>query len=299
MRRTAGTGASEFSMMTSQTSHSEATTHPDAADFYLATLRWLIEQKILTRDSRLLVVCGAELDRDVLREVGFRDVTISNLETDADTHAYAPFARATKDVEGLTCRDDEYDFCIAHNGLHHCMSPHRGLLEMVRVASKGVIVFEPRDSFLTRCGVRLQFGQDYETAAVAANGGVAGGVRNTAIPNYVYRWTEREIEKTISSFCPWGRSRFIYRYALRIPWGRLQMMNRPVFLWLIRLLQPALRLLFRCFPKQANGFAFVVLKPQVPNDLQPWLQVGRDGGVGLDREWLAAQYDPSKIGLPN
>ena len=77
------------------------------------------------------------------------------------------------------------------------------------------------------------------------------------------------------------------------------MMNRPVFLWLIRLLQPALRLLFRCFPKQANGFAFVVLKPQVPNDLQPWLQVGRDGGVGLDREWLAAQYDPSKIGLPN
>jgi hypothetical protein len=37
----------------------------------------------------------------------------------------------------------------------------------------------------------------------------------------------------------------------------------------------------------------------VPNDLQSWLHVDRDGGVGLNREWLAAQYDASKIGLPN
>ena len=141
----------------------------------------------------------------------------------------------------------------------------------------------------------MKFGQDYETAAVAANGGVAGGVRNTAIPNYVYRWTEREIEKTISSFCPWGRSRFIYRYAMRIPWGRLQMMNTPVFLWLVRALHPALQLFFRCFPKQANGFAFIVLKPNVTDDLQPWLEF-RDGHIRPNQEWLAAHYDPRKIG---
>jgi hypothetical protein len=165
---------------------------------------------------------------------------------------------------------------------------------MFRAASKGIVVFEPRDSFLTRWGVKLNFGQDYEAAAVAANGGVAGGVRNTAVPNYVYRWNEREIEKTISSYCPWGRSRFIYRYALRIPWARLRMMNNRAFFWLIRLLQPAMQLYFLCFPKQANGFAFVVVKPEAPRDLQPWLE-SRDGQIRLKQEWLAKHYDASKI----
>ena len=161
---------------------------------------------------------------------------------------------------------------------------------MFRVARRGVIVFEPRDSFLTRCGVKLNFGQEYETAAVAANGNVAGGVRNTAVPNYVYRWTEREIEKTILSFCPWGRPHFIYRYALRIPWGRLQMMNNRVFFWLVRGLQPLLQIFFRCFPKQANGFVFVILKPKLPDDLQPWLEF-RDGRVCVNQKWMAYQYD--------
>jgi SAM-dependent methyltransferase len=282
-------------MLASTGSSAEATTHPEAAEFYLATLEWLLDRKLLTRDVKLLVVCGGDLDRDVLHQLGFRTVTITNLDTDAKSGKYAPFACATNDVEALTYQDGEFDFCIAHNGLHHCVSPHRGLLEMFRVARTGIIVFEPRDSLLARAGVRLKFGQDYETAAVAANGGVAGGVRNTAIPNYVYRWTEREIEKTISSFCPSGQSRFVYRYALRIPWGRLQMMNNRAFLWLVRALQPGLRLCFRCLPKQANGFAFIVLKPQLPGDLQPWLEL-RDGEVHPNQQWLAAHYDPSQIG---
>ena len=50
---------------------------------------------------------------------------------------------------------------------HHCHSPHRGLLEMYRVARRGVLAFEPRDTRLVRLGVRLGFGQEYEIAAVA------------------------------------------------------------------------------------------------------------------------------------
>ena len=176
MKHSRALAATHISMPTSTNSRSEATTHPEAADFYLATLTWLLERKLLTRDVKLLVVCGGELDRDVLSRLGFRSVTISNLESDREAIRYAPFARDTEDVEALTFQDGEFDFCIAHNGLHHCLSPHRGLLEMFRVAREGIVVFEPRDSFLTRCGVRLNFGQDYETAAVAANGCVAGGV---------------------------------------------------------------------------------------------------------------------------
>jgi ubiquinone/menaquinone biosynthesis C-methylase UbiE len=42
--------------------------------------------------------------------------------------------------------DNSFDFAIVHNGLHHCYSPHRGLLELYRVSRQGILVFEPRDT---------------------------------------------------------------------------------------------------------------------------------------------------------
>jgi SAM-dependent methyltransferase len=268
---------------------SEAKTHPEAAEFYLATLRWLLAKGILNREMRVLVACGGDLDRDVLNELGFQVVTISNLDADAQSDAYRPFSAAKQDVEALTHSDGEFDICIAHNGLHHCVSPHRGLLELFRVARRAVIVFEPRDSLFARLGVKLNLGQQFEVAAVVANGSVAGGVRNTAIPNYVYRWTEREIEKTILSGCPWGSPRFFYRYALRIPWGRLRMMRNRIFFWIVRALQPLLQLVFWIFPKQANGFAFIILKPEMPKDIRPWLEL-RDGRIVLNQKWIDKNY---------
>ena len=50
-----------------------------------------------------------------------------------------------------------------------------------------------------RVAQRLGVVDEYELTAVADNGLPAGGVRNSPVPNYVYRWTEREVEKTIAS----------------------------------------------------------------------------------------------------
>jgi hypothetical protein len=44
-----------------------------------------------------------------------------------------------------------------------------------------------------------------------------------------------------------------------------------------RLALPALRLLTRVAPGQANLFAFAVVKPELPRDLQPWLRPGPEG----------------------
>src|SRR5256885_1555796 len=190
-------------------------------DFYLTILKALLKDGILTREMRILVVCGAVPDKDALRREGFANVTISSLDERYDKQEFAPYVWSFQDAEKLSFGDGEFDFCIAHNGLHHCHSPHRALLEMYRVAKKGVLVFEPRDSLLARFGVYLGFGQEYEVAAVVGNGLKFGGVRNTFMPNYVYRWTEREIEKTVRSFRPWGKHRFIYRYAFTAPWDPL------------------------------------------------------------------------------
>lgn len=262
-------------------------------EFYAETLAWLLNRGVLRKDMKLLVACGGSLDRDMMLACGFQNVTITNLDSQMNPGAFAPFSASVQDVEALAYRDGEFDFCIAHNGLHHCYSPHRGLLELYRAGRLGALVFEPRDSFLTRLGVRLGFGQEYETAAVVANNWVAGGTRDTPIPNYVYRWTEREIEKTIRSYTPWGKPGFLYRRGLRVPWGRLRSMKNRAFYVAVRGLLPFLRLLLLCFPGQANGFAFVVLKPKVPQDMFPWLE-WKDGAPAPKREWMEKQYQFKK-----
>jgi len=258
-------------------------------DFYETTLNWLIDQHVLSRKMRVLVVCGGHLDREVLVNLAFSDATISNLDSRLTDNDFSPFQWSHQDAEKLGFPDEAYDFCIAHNGLHHCASPHRALLEMYRVAKNGLLVFEPRDTFLVRLGIRLNFGQQYETAAVEGEGLALGGMRNSGIPNYVYRWTEREIEKTIRSFTPWGEPRFLYRHALRIPWLRLRAMRNRTFFLLIRLLLPLLQFFCFCFPKQSNGFAFVVLKPRIPTDVFPWLKF-EHGRILMNREWMEREY---------
>jgi ubiquinone/menaquinone biosynthesis C-methylase UbiE len=238
---------------------------------------------------RLLVACAGTLDQRVLSAAGFTSVTISNLDSRLSGNEFAPYAWSYQDVERLTFADNEFDFAVVHNGLHHCYSPHRGLLELYRVARKGVLVFEPRDTLLGHLAVRLNFGQTYEVAAVCHNELEFGGVGNTHIPNYVYRWNEREVEKTILSYAPYGKHRFQYMYALRIPWKRLRSLRNQTFARTIEAGLPALQLMFRVLPKQSNGFAFVVQKPQLPRDLHPWL-VMRADHVDVRPEWMNERY---------
>lgn len=258
-------------------------------DFYRRTLQRLLERGFLRRDQRLLVACGGQPDREVLHDLGFSQVTISNLDARMRGDEFAPYPWSFQDAENLQFPDESFDIVVVHNGLHHCYSPHRALLELYRVARRGVVVFEPRDTFLVRLGVRLQFGQEYEVAAVAGNDLRFGGVRNTAIPNYVYRWTEREIVKTLSTFAPVGRPRLEYFYALRVPEERLAAFKNRWVVGSVRALLPVLRLFTALFPRQCNCFAFALEKPQWPRDLHPWLAL-RDGQPVLREDWVRARY---------
>lgn len=111
--------------------------------FYTHVLRGLIAERHLTRDMHVLVVCGGMLDRNVLHDLGFEHVIITNISTPRDPCPFAPFEWQWQQAEDLTLPDGSVDFCIVHSGLHHCHSPHRGLLEMYRVAKHGLVLFEP------------------------------------------------------------------------------------------------------------------------------------------------------------
>lgn len=259
------------------------------ADFYTDTLGRLLKEGVLRSDMRILVPCGGSLDRKTLERCGFQNVLISNLDTRLEGTEFAPFLWSFQDAEHLTFADNEFDFCIVHSGLHHCHSPHRALLEMYRVARVGLLVFEPRDGILVRLGVRLNVGQEYEVAAVFDNDMTFGGVRNSELPNHVYRWTPNEVRKAIKSFAPIGNHKFAFFYALRVPWSRLRLLRNKVYLAGVVALLPVLKVLSFALPALCNNFGFLVLKPRIPDDLFPWLAVD-NGRVILNREWISARY---------
>lgn len=254
--------------------------------FYQEVLADLLTRNTLDRQMRILVVAGAGPDRDILRRCGFENVVISNLDTRMNGSELAPFEWSFQDAENLTFEDGSFDFSIVHSGLHHCYSPHRALLEMYRVARKGLLMFEPCDSLLSRVGLLLRVGQEYEHASV---NGSHGGVGNSPIPNYVYRWTEREIVKTINSFAPYGKHRFRFYHKTRTPWGQLRRRRYKWSLSLVLVSLPILKILALVFPKQTNNLAAVVLKPDLPADLHPWLVWG-EGTIKANKPWLANRY---------
>jgi SAM-dependent methyltransferase len=261
----------------------------ERSDFYPRTLERILERGLIGRDSSILVVAGGDADREALVQVGFTDVTISNIdERNSDPDRYAPFRWARQDVEQLDLDDGSFDFVIVCAGLHHCASPHRALLEMLRVARVGVLAIESYDSFLMRIAVRVGAAEDYEISAVAAHDYAHGGVRNTAVPNYVYRWTDREIEKTVASSAPQAPHRFFYFRELEIPASVLARRYNPVWGIAMRVLGPGLALVAKVFPSQANLFGFVIVKPKLPDDLYPWLEADGERIVPNER-WLRSR----------
>jgi SAM-dependent methyltransferase len=260
-----------------------------AGDFYVETVQKALRDGTLTPDTSVLVVCGGAYDRQVLMHCGLKNVTISNLDSRMTGNEFAPYAWAFEDAEGLTYPDGAFDFVIAHSGLHHCKSPHHALCEMYRVARVGVLVFEPYDGALSRLAVRLNLGQEYEVAAVFDNDMAFGGVKNTPIPNFVYRWTEAEVRKAVQSYSPIGRHRFAFYYATRVPWSRLRLLRSKLYVAAALVALPALKLLSIAYPKACNNFAFMVVKPRVPADLFPWLRAA-DEQITVNREWLTERY---------
>jgi SAM-dependent methyltransferase len=240
--------------------------------FYERVLGALLEQGLLERDLRILVVAGGEVDRAAFAALGFTDVTITNLSEAGDER---------QDAEALGYPDDTFDVAVISAALHHCASPHRALLELYRVGRRGLVAFEARDSALMRLAQRLHVVDEYELTAVADNGFASGGVRNTQVPNFVYRWTEREVEKTIASAHPQRRHRFLYFRELELPVSVLELGGKSKW----ALAEKPLRLVTKAFPSQANLFAFAVFR----EGLQPWMR---------DDEHVDADEIRRRLGTP-
>jgi SAM-dependent methyltransferase len=144
------------------------------------------------KSEPILVIGGEQEDLDILSACGFEKIVLSNISAEG----------LALDAENIALADDSYAVVFAHAVIHHCRCPHKALGEMVRVSRKHVFFFEPNDSWALRFLVRLGGSFPYELAAVAAHEFINGGMRDGPIPNYIYRWTGREVGKCVASYHP-------------------------------------------------------------------------------------------------
>lgn len=240
----------------------------------------------MSRDETVLVLGATDFDRTVFTKMGFRNVTASCFSPGSPTVL-------SIDAEDIAMPDGSFDMLFAHEVLHHVRSPHKALCEMLRVARRHVIFMEPNDSLTMRMLVAAGFSFPFEVLSVQAHSFQAGGVRNTNVPNYIYRWTRREVEKTVSSYLPetggsvhasayWDFAVDDLNLSLRASTTRLQLasslLGEAQVLGFLRNVQ---RMLNRLpgVRRQGNKFFCLIEKKST---LRPWLKPS-DHGVVFDQ----------------
>ena len=259
-------------------------------DQFLAVLLRYVKTCHIDTNGSLLVIGGSWQDVELLICAGFNDITLSNfqpqLEEDAHTNLSAKVKLLAIDAEQVDLPDGSFDCVFAHEVLHHCRSPHRALCEMLRVARKHVVVLEPNDSFSMRVLTWAGFSFPYEIFSVVYHGYEGGGVRDSCIPNFIYRWTANELRKTVSSYLAeyefllhaytyWDfnvdEKELSMRKETRID-AITSVMGAKTFLAVLR----AFQIVFNGTPilrHQGNKFFCCIEKT---GDLRPWLTAGDD-----------------------
>ena len=188
----------------------------DRSRFHQILQNCVRSEKIDLQCNVLIVGAGCE-DVEILHNVGFRRMTLTNLQNSDDFQPPhmdgADLSAFNADVEDMQIADGSYDLVLAHEVLHHCRSPHKALLEMLRVSRRHVIIMEPNDSLLMRAFVKFRFSFPYELPVVIDHNFLEGGVRNSCVPNYIYRWNARDMYQTTASFIPESEfSLYVRRY---------------------------------------------------------------------------------------
>ncbi|MBW8864350.1 MAG: methyltransferase domain-containing protein [Verrucomicrobia bacterium] len=238
-------------------------------EFATRVLKLLQANRNIALNTSILAVCAGEAERDLFVSLGLTNVTITSLDPVVTSGVMAPFTGSLADVRKLPFDAEAFDWVFVSDGLHHCDSPHAALVEMYRVARTGVIVFESRDNLLIRLAVARGLTEQYEISAVADNRGECAGVNYTSVPNYVYRWTERDFEKTIACADPTGKPSFQYFYGFNAPVRAYSGIKSVIYKTAVLAGK-----VFAClFKKQSNSFCMVAFKP---TELFPWLVRGVD-----------------------
>jgi hypothetical protein len=242
------------------------------AGTFAKLLRRLISEGAIRQDDSVLVQFAGSFDEAVCAEVGLTNCSFSNI---------APHSRSTGDTSAVKFdahrmpqAPDSFDHVMGHSGLHHCSRPHEALHEMYRLSRKTVIFVENQDSLMMRAATRAGVVKWHELPAVIDAEYKSGGVDGTGVPNFVYRWTRREVRKAVASFDPAYDIPIQFHCEWNLGSGRnaTQLLQRKLRLSDERAQQSfdwAYRILNTTIPGQGNIFAAIIRKDLAR--LHPWM----------------------------
>ena len=213
-----------------------------------------IVKYIKNKNSKILVLGAGKLDQKAFFELNYNNVTFTNIENSKEKDL-----SYFNNIHDIKLKDNSYDYCVAHACIHHSSKPHLAVLELYRVCSEGALIVEANDSLLSRLACKLGFSEEYELSAIQKNI-ISGGVDNTNVPNYVYRWTEREVIKLMKSFRPDLRHSIFFDYGHQIKFTNSKIINL------------LFNIFFMIFKKQKNLLSIYINKNIKNLQFNDWIK---------------------------
>jgi ubiquinone/menaquinone biosynthesis C-methylase UbiE len=216
--------------------------------------------KYLPRKSKILVVSPSSQEVNFFLEKNYYDVTFgvyskNDLKSLSLNNKFGNFLKI--DARDIKFKDKYFDYTFVNAVLHHIDLPHLVVSELYRVSKKGVLIIEGNDSLIMRISTYFNFSEEYEKSATINE---QGGLLGTSIPNYVYRWTEREIIKLLNSYNPeiFHKIQFSYDSYLKNEGVKK---THSVFKAIIRtILEPFLNIFLFIFRNQSNLISIYIDK---------------------------------------
>ena len=216
-------------------------------------------KKFIKENKKILILGASSKEADLFYKLKYKKVTLSNINLQQLNNLNKnKFLIKKIDFNNLyKIKSNSYDYVIVHASIHHTNKPHSVIIEMYRIARNGILIIEANDSWIMRTSVKLGFSEEFEKSALNEKDFV-GGVNATDTPNYIFRWTEREIYKLFSSFEPQKELKIIFDYQNNILNENLvNTFYKKLILFLTFII---LKLVFIFFSKQQNLMSIYVDK---------------------------------------
>jgi len=247
----------------------------------------IINKVILNKNSKILILGATMYDCELFKNNGYLNVTISNLDS---KNLYQPYSHSIQDLRKLSFKDGSFDYVVANACIHHTSKPHNAILEMYRVSKKGIIVIEGNDSKLIKLSNYLKLSQEFELSAVANKKDLydLGGVDNSNIPNYVFRWTKREIYKLITCYEPQYIHKIYYFYESDFE-GYKNVRKVKLIKIILFFMEIIAKIYFYFFNSEKNLFCFYINKED--RKPQKWIKLNKENKVELDQKYISENIE--------
>ena len=219
----------------------------------------------INKESNFLLISASMYEVKILKDLGYLNFTITYHDEDEKNqfldYGFKENINLFKsDLRDLMFKDKSFDYTITNATIHHIDLPHKAITELYRVAIKGVLVIESTDSLLMRLATKIKLAEEFEVSSINEDKNT-GGLLDTAIPNYVYRWTEKEILKLLKSFDPKHINFLNFDYASDLT--NFKTRDNYIENILLKILIIMGKIFFFFFKKQQNCMSIFIDKTKI------------------------------------